>query len=182
MTDQIPLSSRRDFLRQTACAALTTTGILSTVWDLRMVNAAVPAVNDYKALVCIFLYGGNDGNNLLVPRSGADYAGYAGARNVLALPQSSLLPITPAVSDGRDYGLHPSCTQLQSLFSQGKLAILSNVGTHLAPLTRACSLPATRSIAIIFSQRSAIQWQTSIPEWFEGLAGAKMRRSARVRE
>jgi uncharacterized protein (DUF1501 family) len=166
MTDQIPLSSRRDFLRQTACAALTTTGILSTVWDLRMVNAAVPAVNDYKALVCIFLYGGNDGNNLLVPRSGADYAGYAGARNVLALPQSSLLPITPAVSDGRDYGLHPSCAQLQSLFSQGKLAILSNVGTLLAPLTRAQFLAGSAAVpSQLFSHNDqAIQWQTSIPD------------------
>ncbi len=166
MTDPTLLSSRRGFLRQAACAALSTTGILSTVWDLRMVNAAVPIVNDYKALVCIFLYGGNDGNNLLIPRSGADYSGYANARNVLALPQSSLLPITPANGDGRDYGLHPSCPQLQSLFGQGKLAVVANVGTLLAPLTRSQFLAGNVAIPPqLFSHNDqAIHWQTSIPD------------------
>lgn len=131
-----------------------------------MVNAAVPVVNDYKALVCIFLYGGNDGNNLLVPRSGADYSSYASARNLLALPQSSLLPITPVNGDGRDYGLHPACTQLQTLFSQGRLAILSNVGPLLAPLTRSQFLAGSAAIPPqLFSHNDqAIHWQTSIPD------------------
>lgn len=166
MIDQNPLNSRRRFLRQAACAALGTSGILSTVWDLRMVNAAVPPVNDYKALVCIFLYGGNDGNNTLIPRSGAEYTAYASARQVLALPQSSLLPITPANSDGRDYGLHPTCGALQTLFAQGKLAILSNVGTLLAPLTRSQFLAGSAAIPPqLFSHNDqAIHWQTSIPD------------------
>src|SRR2546423_11170298 len=64
--------TRRDFMRAAACAAVGTTALVSTVWDLRMVNAAVAplaglAGTDYKALVCLFLYGGNDANNLIIP-------------------------------------------------------------------------------------------------------------------
>src|SRR5437870_493555 len=92
--------SRRDFLWKGACAALTATGIASTIWDLRGVKAAAadqisasdPALTgDYKALVCIFLFGGNDGNNLLVPTDGTPTSGlygqYAAARSAIALPQ-----------------------------------------------------------------------------------------------
>src|SRR5205814_8617663 len=86
--------SRRDFMRTAACAAVGTTALVSTVWDLRLMNAAIagglPRVqragvnvaSDYKALVCLFLYGGNDANNMIVPTTDVDYTNYSTARRV----------------------------------------------------------------------------------------------------
>ena len=145
--------SRRNFLTQT-CGAVGTLGIASTVWNLRAIAAAVNqatapggglittntggvSAGDFKALVCIFLYGGNDSNNLLVPRDDATYAKYASARGGLALSQGALLPITAATSDGHTYGLHPSLPELHTLFGGGKVALMANVGTLVAPVTRA---------------------------------------------
>ncbi len=62
---------------------------------------------DYKALVCIFLFGGNDSNNLIVPASNSEYASYKSSRRTLALPQASLLPVNPP-SVGRAFGFHPA--------------------------------------------------------------------------
>src|SRR4029450_9287608 len=117
------LRTRRDFFRQAACAAVGTLSIATTLRDLRFINAAVAqtTLNDYKALVCIFLSGGNDCNNVIVP-VGADYTPYAAVRQNLALPQASLLPISPLNNDGHSYGLHPSLAELQTLFGEGKMA------------------------------------------------------------
>src|SRR2546430_1408416 len=104
--------SRRQFLRQAACAAVGTAAMTAAIRDLRFMNAAVAQSNitDYKALVCIFLAGGNDSNNLIVPTITSEYNNYATIRTpVLAIPQSSLLPISPLNSDGHSYGLHPGC-------------------------------------------------------------------------
>ena len=103
--------SRRDFIRQAACAAVGTAAMTAAIRDLRFMNAAVAQsnINDYKALVCIFLAGGNDSNNLIIPSDANDYNAYAAARQGLAIPQTSLLPIAAATySDGRTFGLHPS--------------------------------------------------------------------------
>src|SRR5437899_1962459 len=134
------LQTRREFIRQAACAALGTAALTSAIRDLRFMNAAVAQSNiiDYKALVCIFLAGGNDSNNLILPTIQAEYDNYAEIRTpVLAIPQSAILPITSLNSDGHEYGLHPSCPELQTLFGEGKLALLFNTGTLVHPLTRA---------------------------------------------
>jgi uncharacterized protein (DUF1501 family) len=162
-------STRRAFLRNTMCAAVGTTSIVRTLFDLGSIAAAAPIspiAGDYKALVCVFLYGGNDSNNLLVPRTGGDYAQYAAARGSLALPQASLLPITPLTSDGRSWGLHPSMTGLQGLFAQHHLAIQSNVGPLVAPLTRDQFLNGTvEAPPQLFSHSDqVVHWQTSIPD------------------
>src|SRR5690348_16450869 len=94
--------TRRTFIRQAACAALGTSGLLSTIWDLRKLSAAT-ATNDYKALVCLFLYGGNDANNVLIPNDLGAYNTYAAARGNLAIPQQSLIPLSITVGDGRNY-------------------------------------------------------------------------------
>src|SRR5687767_14564139 len=117
--------SRREFLWHSACAAVGATAMATTVWDLRLINAATaaslnPLVDDYKALVCLFLFGGNDANNMIVPVSTADYNAYASARGGLALTKESLLPITPVIGDGRNYGLHPSMPEIRTLFDDGK--------------------------------------------------------------
>jgi uncharacterized protein (DUF1501 family) len=168
-------TTRRDFLRNSLCAAVGTTSIVRTLFDLGGIAAAaelpraanlVTLGGDYKALVCVFLYGGNDGNNLLVPRTGNDYAQYAAGRGALALPQASLLPITPLTSDGRSWGLHPRMTALQSLFAQHKMALLANVGPLVAPLTRDQFLNGTVAAPPqLFSHSDQqVHWQTSIPD------------------
>src|ERR1041385_448744 len=86
--------SRRQFLRQAACAAVGTAAMTSAIRDLRFMNAAVAQSNvtDYRALVCIFLAGGNDSNNMIMPTVTSEYNNYASIRTpILALPQGSLL-------------------------------------------------------------------------------------------
>jgi uncharacterized protein (DUF1501 family) len=97
---------------------------------------------DYKALICIFLSGGNDGNNTLVPNhsdaSISNYGTYSGVRGAsgLAIPQANLLPITVPRMGGLTYGLHPNLVELQTLWNAQKLGIVCNVGTLVQPLTR----------------------------------------------
>jgi uncharacterized protein (DUF1501 family) len=100
------------------------------------------AVTDYRALVCIFLSGGNDGNNTVIPNHSdatiSNYAAYNAVRGAssLAIPQASLLPITVPRMGNLTYGLHPNMVELQTLYNQQKLAVLTNVGTLVQPLTR----------------------------------------------
>ena len=169
MTTPFLHHTRRQFLRQAACAALGASGMVNAIWDLRRINAATVAnrtPTDYKALVCLFLFGGNDSNNLLVPTDPSDYKSYASARADLALSRSSLLPITCRTSDGRKYGLHPSMPELQGLFGTGQLALVANVGTLVAPVTRADFLGNTAALPPnLFSHvDQQVQWQTSWPD------------------
>src|SRR5258708_17131170 len=111
--------TRREYIRQAACAAVGTAAMTSAIRDLRFMNGDVAQtnINDYKALVCIFLGGGNDSNNLIIPTITSEYNSYAAIRTpVLAIPQGSILPISPLNSDGHSYGFHPCCGQLQNLF------------------------------------------------------------------
>lgn len=169
--------SRRDFLRHAACAAVGTTALASTVWNLRAINAAtiansdVIAANDYKALVCLYLYGGNDANNLLIPTDTAGYNAYASARQGLALPlggATPLLALNPPTtySDGHTYGLHPRVPGLQNLYNTGKLAFVCNAGTLIHPVTRADWLNGVPKFPPqLFSHNDQqVQWQTSIPD------------------
>jgi uncharacterized protein (DUF1501 family) len=163
------LQTRRDFIRQAACAALGTAALTSAIRDLRFMNAAVAQSNiiDYKALVCIFLAGGNDSNNLIIPTIQSEYDNYAAIRTaVLALPQNSLLSIPTLNSDGHEYGLHPSCPELQTLFGEGKLALLFNTGTLVHPLTRVqYSSGQYPKPPQLFSHADQVtQWQTSVPD------------------
>src|SRR5436853_2776456 len=138
--------SRRDFIRQAACAAVGTAAMTSAIRDLRFMNAAVAQSNvtDYKALVCIFLAGGNDSNNLIIPTVQSEYDSYAAIRgSMLALPQGSLLPLKQSdnLTDytdpaGHRFGFHPACPELASLFKDGNLAVLMNTGTLGMPITR----------------------------------------------
>jgi uncharacterized protein (DUF1501 family) len=159
-------TTRRTFIRQAACAALTTTGILNTILDLRRLSAAPLDTSDYKALVCLFLYGGNDANNLIVPHDNSGYASYLSARGALAIPQASLLPLTMLNGDGRDFGFHPNLPELQALFNQGKLGVVANVGTLVAPVTRAQYLAGGAAVPPqLFSHADqSVQWQTSVPD------------------
>jgi uncharacterized protein (DUF1501 family) len=90
--------------------------------------------SDYKALVCVFLFGGNDGHNTIVPLAGSEYAAYQTLRGSMALAPNEILPIG---SNGAPYGLHHALPELQNLYDQGKMAIVANVGNLVRPTTRA---------------------------------------------
>jgi uncharacterized protein (DUF1501 family) len=109
--------------------------LASSIDTFGVVHALTPqAATDYKALVCVFLNGGNDGNNMLVSLD--QYTEYSNARSAagLALAQVDLLPISPV--SGGSYALHPNMSEMRTLFNQGKLAILCNNGPLVEPLTR----------------------------------------------
>jgi uncharacterized protein (DUF1501 family) len=159
------LATRRTFIRQAACAALGTTGLLSTIWDLRKVNAAT-TIGDYRALVCLFLYGGNDANNVLIPNDNSTYDVYSTARGALAIPRASLRPLTIQSGDGRKYGFHPNLPELATLFNQGKLTMVSNVGTLVGPTTRTDYVNGTAAVPenLFSHEDQAVQWMTSVPD------------------
>lgn len=118
--------SRRNFLQLGASV-----GMLLGLGRLKMAQAALPS--DYKALVCLFMFGGNDGHNLVVPLQSAQYNAYLGVRGSsgFALPQNQLLPISDAIQGA--FGLHYAMPEMQTLYNQGKLALLANVGMLVQP-------------------------------------------------
>jgi uncharacterized protein (DUF1501 family) len=149
---------RRSFLRHGGALAGTV-----ALGQFGAFAAHAAAANDYKALVCIFLFGGNDTNNMIVPLDTLGYANYAQTRSFLALPKSQLLPL--AVSDSEpQYGLHPALPGLQSLWASNNVAVVANVGTLVEPLTKAQYLStATAKPENLFSHiDQQNQWQASI--------------------
>jgi uncharacterized protein (DUF1501 family) len=169
--------NRRQFLGQASCAAVGSTSLLSTITNLMLTNSAVAqnAANftDYRALVCLFLPGGNDSYNLLVPR-GAAYSEYELVRADLALPESDLLPINPLSNAGRPLGLHPGSGGLKTLFDQGKAAFVANVGSLARPGTSKADVDAGNSLPYGLTSHSdqTEQWQTSIPDTRSGMGWA----------
>jgi uncharacterized protein (DUF1501 family) len=125
--------SRRDFLKTTCCSAAA--GFAAASFSrFGLVNALAQNATDYKALVCVFLFGGNDSNNMVIPYDAAGYNSYKSARGGLALAQGSLLPVTPP-SIGSPFAFHPRFSAMQSLFNNKQLAVLANVGTLIQPTT-----------------------------------------------
>lgn len=126
--------NRRNFMKQSSLAAAMFAATPGAAFS-QVVGGGGP-FTDYKAMVCVFLFGGNDSFNLLVPRSQAEYDIYAAARQNLAVAKDDLLAITPAIPDIVDYGLHPSAGGLKSLFDSGAAAFVSNVGPLIEPTTK----------------------------------------------
>jgi uncharacterized protein (DUF1501 family) len=128
--------SRRRFL--SGCAALCAggSGLLPTLTGLRLAHALTPPAGDYKALVCVFLFGGNDAFNMLVPYQEEFYNLYNGSRQTLAITRDSLLPINADLQAYHAFGLHPQLPNLQNLYTNGKLAFLANVGALVEPVTK----------------------------------------------
>jgi uncharacterized protein (DUF1501 family) len=128
---------------------------------------AQTAPNDYKALLCLYLYGGNDANNTIVPIDSAGYASYAATRGPLALAQGTLLPLVGAGGTA-GFGLHPAlggAAGLQGLWDSGQLAIVRNVGTLVQPLSKAQYLAAGAKPVSLFSHiDQQHQWQASLSD------------------
>ena len=135
--------TRRDFLTITLPTAITVASGLSACGGGSGASASLPPApppdpvpptpDGYKALVAIYLYGGNDAYNSFVPSDGSAYGSYARARLGLALPQSQLLDLATA-DNGVRFGAHPALSEIQALFAQNKAAVLANVGPLAAPI------------------------------------------------
>jgi len=131
--------NKRQFLK----ASLASIGALTTstglAGQLQLANQLAGAnyarrFSDYKAMVCIFLYGGNDSFNLVVPSSGSDYQDYARTRQSLAYAQSDLVSLNQ--TDVMDLSVHKDAGALQTLFNNGRASIVSNMGPMVAPATK----------------------------------------------
>ena len=176
-----PLTRRR-FLGQASCAALSSVSMLNMLLNLKMANQAAAQApgTDQRTLVCIFLNGGNDSFNLLVPRDNPRHAVYSTSRGNLALAQASLRALNQSGGDGQLYGIHPSCAGLQELFNglggdtaKRRAALITNIGTLIQPTNKAQylaeSVPLPRAL---FSHSDQIdQWQTSVPQGLTQLSG-----------
>ena len=156
-------SSRRDFLKHSA--ALGVTGAMS----MSAIREAV-AATDYKALVCVFLYGGNDSANSLTPYDAATYEAYRSHRPALAhardaLTPTLLLPGTP-LPGGVQYALAPTLAPLLPIFNAGKMAPLLNVGTLIEPVTKAQYVAGSARLPPkLFSHNDQSSfWQSASPE------------------
>lgn len=159
--------TRREFLRRTA--ALAGAGVAAP-WalDLAGLAAAAPAGDgDYRALVCLFMYGGNDHYDTFVPNDPASYAAYAAARSGIARPRESILPITPArgFSGAGTFGFAPELASLAELFDEGVLAVVPNVGTLLRPIDKAgYEIHSNRPPQLFSHNDQQSVWQSSDPE------------------
>ena len=138
--------------------------LAGTLTRFGKLSALTAPANDYRALVCIFLFGGNDSNNLIVPMDGNGYAAYSQIRKNLALAQNTLLEITTA--GGAGFGLHPKLVETQALFKSKNLALVANVGTLVRPLTRDqyVNSPALAPINLFSHADQQAEWQSSIAQ------------------
>lgn len=158
----LPEVSRRRLLK--LLGATGAVGAASTLLAPLAALAQTSTATDYKALVCLFMYGGNDGNNLIVPLENADYGLYQRGRGNLALAQADLLPIAPGNSAGMRYGLHPAMTGVAQLFTAGRAAFVANAGPLMVPTTKAQwsarSVPLPEALFSHSDQQDA--WQSAI--------------------
>src|SRR5579863_9694627 len=159
--------SRRQFLRTASLASMA--GFYASPFLLELNSLAAMAqssgTSDYKALVCIYLQGGNDGHGTVIATDPTSYASFVSARSGapgLAYPLTEILPITlKTPQSGRTFGLNPALTGLQNLFNAGRAAVVANTGTLIAPATKAQvqanSVPLPDSLFSHFDQTAA--WQ-----------------------
>jgi len=151
---------RRNAIRLTALAPLALGGGL--MGGLTRAAFAQSAAPDYRALVAIFMFGGNDGNNLLIPLDTAGFADYTSGRGRLAMARNTLQAINPTNTQGRPFALHGSMDALAALFESGQCAAVANVGPLVQPLTRAqwqASTAQTPPNLFSHSDQQS-QWQT----------------------
>lgn len=178
MRNTIDQRARRRFLGQLgalAGAAARPTAALSALGLLNAsrLAAAADVPGDYKALICIFLFGGNDSHNCVIPFDPAGHAVYAVSRRGLTIPAETLLPLPDAVHPdplGRTFGLNPDMGALKPVYDAGRLAVTLSVGPLVEPLTKATYRSGGRRPPSIGSH-SDQQFQTQTCGIFESDAG-----------
>src|ERR1017187_9090921 len=122
--------TRRNFIRIGAA----TVGTMA-LGPFGLLPALAQSGPDYRALVCVFLFGGNDSNNTIIPTDDANFQAYSNIRGRLAVPMSALSQVTS--KKGAPYGFFSPLAEVASMFSSGELAVVANVGALVSPLTRA---------------------------------------------
>ncbi len=165
-------SSRREFLKRSSAFSIAGA---AAPWALNLAaisEAAAQSATDYKALVCVFFYGGNDHGNTLVPYDQSTYDSYAALRSTLATVRSALdgTVLTPPtgfeLANGRQYALATQLSALKPVCDAGRLGVLLNIGPLIEPTTKAQY--SARSVALpprLFSHNDQQStWQASTPE------------------
>jgi uncharacterized protein (DUF1501 family) len=159
--------TRREFLRRSAAVA---GAGFAAPWalDLAGLASAAPGdTDDYRAIVCLFMYGGNDHYDTFVPNDPAGYAAYRAARSGIARAEADILPISPAggFSGAGTFGFAPELADLHDIFNEGALAVLPNIGTLIRPLDKASYEVRSNRPPQLFSHNDQQSyWQSSSPE------------------
>lgn len=171
-----PNASRRHFLRTASALSIAGPAALPFALNLATIGAAsAQAGDDYRALVCLFMSGGNDSHNMVLATDPDSWAAYQAARSVapspIALPApgeaGGVLPISPATAQaGRSFALHPAMSELRDLFASGRAAVVANLGPLIMPTTK--QQYASRSVPLppkLFSHNDQQStWQAHAPE------------------
>lgn len=169
-----PAMKRRQFLGQASCAGVSAIPLLNTLLNLRLAEgiaeASSPQPGSYRALVCLFLAGGNDSFNMLVPREPGAYATYQSSRSNLALTDAQLINIQP---EGLPpFAVHGGMPEVATLFNNGNAAFVANVGTLIEPVfTKAEVEQSQKRLPLgLYSHSDQIeQWQTGVPHSRSGI-------------
>jgi uncharacterized protein (DUF1501 family) len=164
--------NRREWLRRSLMCTAGSAAFTALSGKFQLAMAATAAQpksrallgTDYRALVCVYMYGGNDAFNMMVPLDIDGYSQYSTARAALALGQSSLLPLSPVIAPtgGGSFGLHPAMGGLQTLFNSQRAAIIANTGPLLYPITKPeYQTGSVQAPAQLFSHSDQqVLWQT----------------------
>jgi len=148
-------TNRRSFI---ASASLAAAGNILGLRPFGALNALAQSGADYKVLVCVFLFGGNDANNTLIPFDTTGYSNYSSIRGPLALAQNTLLPLTPTPN----FALNPNLPDIQTLFNNKNATFVANVGTLVQPLTRTQYLAGQTAPTNLFSHPDQqLEWQNA---------------------
>src|ERR1700734_4364994 len=152
--------SRRGFVRASAASV----GTLA-LRPFGLLPAMAQGSANYRALVCVFLFGGNDSNNTVIPMDDISYPAYTSIRGSLALSASELTPTVYSVSNA-PFAFHGKLAEVASMFSSKELAVVANTGSLVQPLTRTQYQGSQAPIPLnLFSHADQqLQWQTSIAQ------------------
>lgn len=159
---------RRNFIKAAGCTGMGYLTLFNSAINLKAMGLAAldnsGLTDDYKALVCILLAGGNDSYNMLIPLDNEEYRDYATTRSNMALDRSEMITLNPNNTDGRTYGLHPSMTEIEDLFASGECTFINNVGTLVAPTSKADYMRGSARVPLgLFSHGDQEnQWQSGL--------------------
>ncbi|MDB0056467.1 DUF1501 domain-containing protein [Akkermansiaceae bacterium] len=157
-------------------SAIGSPAILSSLLNLNLtgsLSAENAEDDDYRALVCVFLVGGNDSYNMVAPIGGDARTSYDITRSFAGVPVDGLLPLPEPVGDGLELGIHASMPEVHSLYTQGKAAIVANVGTLIGPtdLTSFQNGMAKLPLGLFSHSDQQQQWLSTSPETRSALTG-----------